>query len=207
MDAFVTVVTPKLVSGNATALSFSSYLGGSGADLGYAIALGSNGDIYVAGYTDSSDFAPGYPEQPSPGPNTFVIELGAISLDGASPFNPASRSPYYLAFAGYLGAFDIGNPVAIALRGTDAGDELYVAGYADSTFTFPPITDNSRRFRFGGQTDAFVVKVSNADLSISFETITAFGGTGSEPDHSGRGRFHPSHCGERGSGHSGGSSG
>ena len=57
-DAFVTVVNTQFVAGKAATLLFSTYLGGSGSDAGYAIALGVRGDIYVAGYTDSRDFAP-----------------------------------------------------------------------------------------------------------------------------------------------------
>ena len=41
---------------SAGALMFSTYLGGSGVDVGNAIALDASGAIYVAGYTYSTDF-------------------------------------------------------------------------------------------------------------------------------------------------------
>src|SRR5439155_23557202 len=50
-DAFVT----KLNS-NGTALVYSTYLGGSGDDFGFGIAVDSGGNAYVAGQPDSQDF-------------------------------------------------------------------------------------------------------------------------------------------------------
>ncbi|MDQ2947923.1 MAG: SBBP repeat-containing protein, partial [Acidobacteriota bacterium] len=76
-DAFVTVVNAQFLAGKAATVLFSTYLGGRGSDEGYAIALGSRGDIYVGGYTNSPDFAPSLPVLPSAGSNTFVVELGA----------------------------------------------------------------------------------------------------------------------------------
>jgi hypothetical protein len=50
-DAFV-----SQVNSSGSGLSYSTYLGGSGADFGQAIALGSSGVAYVAGSTASSNF-------------------------------------------------------------------------------------------------------------------------------------------------------
>ncbi|UCG03866.1 MAG: SBBP repeat-containing protein [Candidatus Heimdallarchaeota archaeon] len=50
-DAFVTKI---VAAGND--LAFSTYLGGSGEDSGHAIAVDTNYDTYVAGYTRSSDY-------------------------------------------------------------------------------------------------------------------------------------------------------
>src|SRR5690606_28461699 len=41
---------------DAQTLQFASYLGGSGNDAGYVLALGPNGNIYVSGGTESADF-------------------------------------------------------------------------------------------------------------------------------------------------------
>jgi hypothetical protein len=46
-----------------SALVYSTYLGGSGGDAGYGIAVDSSGNAYVAGYTDSSDFPTANPLQ------------------------------------------------------------------------------------------------------------------------------------------------
>jgi gliding motility-associated-like protein len=42
--------------GSSVSLSFASYLGGSGEDAGYVLALAPNGDVYVAGGTTSGNF-------------------------------------------------------------------------------------------------------------------------------------------------------
>lgn len=50
-NAFVTKLNPT-----GAALGYSTYLGGSGFDTGYGIAVGPSGAAYVAGYTVSGDF-------------------------------------------------------------------------------------------------------------------------------------------------------
>src|SRR5262249_17913657 len=50
-DAFVAKLNAA-----GTALVYSTYLGGSGSDLAYGIALDSSGNVYVTGNTQSSDF-------------------------------------------------------------------------------------------------------------------------------------------------------
>jgi hypothetical protein len=54
IDAFVSVLNPTL-SGSAS-LTFSTYLGGSSADAANAIAVDSQGFVYVAGITESTNF-------------------------------------------------------------------------------------------------------------------------------------------------------
>jgi arylsulfatase A-like enzyme len=70
-DAFVSSLTP------GGGLACSTYLGGTGADSGNAIAVGPSGAAYVAGSTDSSDFNTGGPlEGNSGGPDAFSSKLG-----------------------------------------------------------------------------------------------------------------------------------
>src|SRR5205814_2650315 len=52
-NAFVTKLNPT-----GSALVYSTYLGGSSSDAGYAIALDPAGHAYVTGGTGSTDFAP-----------------------------------------------------------------------------------------------------------------------------------------------------
>ena len=61
-DAFV-------VKLNATgsALVYSTYLGGSSSDIGNSIAADSGGNVYITGFTDSSDFPTANAIQPTPG--------------------------------------------------------------------------------------------------------------------------------------------
>lgn len=60
VDAFVTKLNPS-----GTGLVYSTYLGGGKADIGYRIALGSDGSAYVVGVTDSAD-----------DPGTTAVEAG-----------------------------------------------------------------------------------------------------------------------------------
>ena len=50
-DAFVTKLNPT-----GTALVYSTYLGGTDSDIGYGIAVDTDGNAYVTGETDSIDF-------------------------------------------------------------------------------------------------------------------------------------------------------
>jgi Beta-propeller repeat len=66
-DAFVTKLSPS-----GSALVYSTYLGGSGADSGYGIAVDSAGNAYVTGLTGSTNF---------PTMNPFQETFGGGSLD------------------------------------------------------------------------------------------------------------------------------
>jgi hypothetical protein len=88
-DAFVTVLNPT-----GSALVMSSYLGGSGYDEGFGIGVDAASNIYVAGFTDSTNFPTLSPMQaanaggtdvfiakvtvpPKPTPGVDVVESGA----------------------------------------------------------------------------------------------------------------------------------
>ena len=50
-DAFLTKLSPT-----GSALVYSTYLGGTGVDQGYGVAVDSSGAVYIAGATDSTNF-------------------------------------------------------------------------------------------------------------------------------------------------------
>ncbi len=71
-DAFVTQLT------STGTLSYSSYLGGSGADAGQGVAVDVYGDVYVAGYTNSTNFpttAGAYQGSNAGGYDAFLAEV------------------------------------------------------------------------------------------------------------------------------------
>ncbi len=76
-DAFVTEI-----SAGGSALIYSTYLGGSGDDVGYGIAVGPSGGTYVTGFTSSTDFPTMNPLQPANGggSNAFVTKIGSLNL-------------------------------------------------------------------------------------------------------------------------------
>src|ERR1019366_4342171 len=72
-DAFVTKFNPT-----GSALVYSTYLGGSGNDYGYGIALDGADNAYVTGNTNSTDFPTLYalmPQYSGPDPTAFVAKL------------------------------------------------------------------------------------------------------------------------------------
>ncbi|MGA8594784.1 MAG: SBBP repeat-containing protein [Bryobacteraceae bacterium] len=144
---------------------FSTYIGGSGLDLPHGIAV--NGDIYVAGFTSSTDFGEGYNRSFTyayGGGNAFVA---AISSNGES-------YSYVTAFGGV----GLNDAYAIAV---DSARAAYVTGITYSadfpTSKYFSQTLNPWQKAFGGDRDAFVVKVDPYGL---FNTgySTYIGGTG-----------------------------
>ena len=90
IDAFLT----KLDS-TGSSLLYSRYIGGSGEDIAYGIAVDSAGNAYVAGTTTSTDFPTASPMQESMRGNrdAFLVKLNA---SGAS-----------YAYSTYLGGSDL----------------------------------------------------------------------------------------------------
>ena len=159
-DAFVTKVNP---SGNA--LDYSTYLGGSGADVGRAIAVDGSGDAFVAGYTFSSNF-PTQNALQSTSPaamnaHAFVTEL-----------NPAGMA---LVFSTYFGGTGQDRAFGIAL---DSQGNIYLAG--DTTSTDFPITANAFQTMYQGQGDAFVSKLTTSTTPLSVVYSTYLGGTAAD---------------------------
>ncbi|PYN03911.1 MAG: hypothetical protein DME07_05000, partial [Candidatus Rokuibacteriota bacterium] len=151
-DAFVTQLNPE-----GSALVYSTYLGGTGSDTGFGIALGAGGNAYVTGGTDSTNF-----------PTT----AGAFTSGGngdafVTKLNSAGAG---LVFSTYLGGTGFDEGLAIAV---DTSGNAYVTGDTDST-DFPT---TAGAFPSGGTGNAFVTKLSSAG-SLSYSTY--LGGNGSD---------------------------
>jgi autotransporter-associated beta strand protein len=73
-EAFVTVV-----NAGGTALLYSTYLGGNKMDLGLGIAVDAAGNVYVIGYTDSTDF-PTTPGAFQSCPGDFVAKFSGLAV-------------------------------------------------------------------------------------------------------------------------------
>jgi hypothetical protein len=86
-------VVMKLSAGG-NALVYGTYLGGSGNDQINAIGLAPNGDVIIAGYTDSHDFpTPGTPA-PSSGPDSagIVVRISGLPSQCTYTVTPSSVS-------------------------------------------------------------------------------------------------------------------
>ena len=156
-DAFVTKLN---LTGSQE--MYSSYLGGSAAQIGASIAVDSGGSAYITGQTDSSDF---------PLMNATQSTLGGGNDAFVTEVNPSGTK---LLFSTYLGGSqdedDGGNYGAIAVDPYGAG--IYVAGNTASGTTPGafPVFPNPGAYQTaygGGSTDAFVAKYTQQSFGIS----------------------------------------
>ena len=142
----------------------STYLGGSGDEVAFALAIAGSGEVYVAGYTNSSNF-----------PNTTG---GAQASNGGVYDAFVARLKADLTSmlqSTYLGGS--GNDWATALDiGPAPSYEVYVAGLTNST-NFPN-TPGGAQASHGGNYDPFVARL-NASLTSNPQS-TYLGGSGGE---------------------------
>jgi len=154
-DAFVTKVNSA-----GSALVYSTYLGGSGEEGGFGIAVDTTGSAYVSGRTRSIDFPTVNPIQPSfaGGIDTFVTKV-----------NSAGSA---LVYSTYLGGSsnDFGSGIAL-----DPSGNAYVTGTTGSS-NFPTV--NPLQSTLSGAFDAFVTKVNAAGSAFVYSTY--LGGSGSD---------------------------
>jgi hypothetical protein len=127
-DAFVTELNPANPS--ATALIYSTYLGGSNTDTASGIAIDTGGAAYVTGQTCSLDFPLSNPLQPTYGGNcdafvSKIIQSGGVSLSPSGLIfaseNVGQQSPAQTVTLtnGANVALAIGS---IVVGGSDSGD-------------------------------------------------------------------------------------
>ena len=154
-DAFVV----KLDSTGARLL-FSTYLGGSGADVGSAISVDGSGNVYVTGETQSSDFPTNGVSPPFGGSHdAFVAKLTA-----------SDSNLVYSTFLGGSGD-DRGQSVAV-----DSSGNAIVVGVTASV-DFPVVNAIQTNFA-GGLYDIFVTKLSPDGATKQFSTY--LGDTGDD---------------------------
>lgn len=133
------------VNETGTVLQYSTLLGGSGDDLGWALALDAAGQVYVTGHTPSTDFptTPGalHPAYLGGFTDAFVAR---INIDGSS-----------LAYATYLGGSesDYGQDLAL-----DGAGNVYVVG--DTTSPDFPTTLGAVDTVYNGGGDGFLVQLA-----------------------------------------------
>ena len=150
-DAFVA----KLNSTGSTLL-YSTYLGGSGADVGRDITVDAYGDAYVTGYTDSADF-------PTANTNHTTLQGGEDAF--VTELAPAGNTALFSTYLGGNGG-DKGNAVVV-----DPSGHIYVTGETTSSTGFPLV--NPYQSTYTGYTDAFVSKFSPSPTAARVARFTA----------------------------------
>jgi hypothetical protein len=147
----------------------STYLGGKGLDVAYALAIHpTTGEVYVAGLTESIDF-----------PNTSG---GAQEVHGGGRWDAfvarLNSNLTQILQSTYLGGKRLDAVFALAVH-PKTGD-VYVAGYTLST-NFPKTAGGAQTGHRGGSEDAFVARL-NKDLTKILQS-TYLGGNNSDIAH------------------------
>lgn len=140
-------------------LTFSTFLGGSEDDRGLSIAVDAEGNSYVAGVTQSSNFPQSSNSPGTGGEDLFVSKL-----------NPSGSALIYSAYLGGSGA-DVTRGLAV-----DAEGNVYVSGGTRST-NFP-VTAGAFQTTLRGPSDAFAFKLNPAGNQLIYSTY--LGGTNEE---------------------------
>jgi len=166
LDAFVAKINPA-----GSALVYSSWLGGQDDEQGYAIAVDTNGNAYVAGevfdYGNTASF---------PLLNPLQALFGGGENDGfLAKINASGSAPVFVTF---LGGSDNDTAFGITL---DASNNVCLTGQTRSTDF--PTTFNAQQPENGGgldfgTADAFVTKISSSGASLLYSTY--FGGSSDE---------------------------
>jgi hypothetical protein len=145
-------------------LVYSTYLGGTGDEIGRSLAIDSAGNVFLVGQTDSTDF-----------PTVNAVQGAPAGGSGADAFvsklNPAGSA---LVYSTYLGGTDHDVAQGVAV---DAVGSAYVVGQTDSS-DFPtvnPILTDAVG------TDAFVFKLNPNGGGPVYATY--FGGSGGDEAH------------------------
>ena len=148
-------------------LVYSTFLGGAGADQGFAIAVDSSGAAYVTGRT---------------GGGTFPTPLGAFDTShnggGDDAFvtklNAAGSALVYSTYLGGSG-LDQGHGIAVDF----AGDAYVIGVTASSSLTtgFPTTVGAFDTTYNGGASDAFVSKLDPTGSTLVYSTFLGGGGT------------------------------
>jgi hypothetical protein len=151
-DAFVTKLNRR-----GSAPVYSTFVGGSGNDVGIGIALSKRGHAYVTGQTLSIDFpsTTGAFQSAKAGfIDAFIAQLDAEGM-----------SLVYSTYLGSSGAFDRTFTTDIAV---DEQGYAYVVGGASSP-TFPT-TGGAFQEHLSGDTDGFVTKLNRRGTGLVYST-------------------------------------
>lgn len=153
-DAFI-----AKVNASGAGLDYCGYIGGSGSDLGTAVAVDRNGNAYLAGSTLSTGAS--FPV--TVGPDlTFNDDSG--EQDGfVAKVNVSGAG---LVYCGYIGGYSNDRVAGIGVDGTG---NAYVTGETlSSRESFPVFRGPDLSYNGEGYTDAFVARVNASGSGLDY---------------------------------------
>jgi hypothetical protein len=163
-DTFVAEMNPT-----GTSLIYSSYLGGSSADLAYAIAIDTAGNAFLTGYTQSTDF----PVTAGAFQSTINAPVAAF----VTKVPPGAKSMVYSTYLG--GSSGVQGKRVCYTCGTsivvDSNGNALVTGLTlDTDFPTTPGAYQTKLASNVGH-DAFVTKLNSSGTGLLYSTL--LGGT------------------------------
>lgn len=154
-------------------LQYSTFIGGITDDFGYGVAVDDNGNIYITGSTDSTN---------------YPIKTGAFQTDKStyndvfiSKLAPNGSGDADLLYSTYLGGTSIDYGMAITV---DVNGNIYVTGYTESRYDFPT-TIGAYQSTGKGLTDVFVSKLAPNGLGSADLVYSTYIGASNEDYGSG----------------------
>jgi hypothetical protein len=150
------------LNATGTALVYSTYIGGSGGEDGFGIAVDTSGNAYVTGRTFSTDYpvTPGAFQTTHGGGGWTDVFVTKLNATGTA-----------LLYSTYIGGIydDEGNGIAV-----DGSGNAYVTGRTSSTNY--PVTPGAFQRTNGGWWDVFVTKLNATGTALVYSTY--LGGSG-----------------------------
>lgn len=142
-------------------LTYSSYFGGTNSDVGNSIALDAAGNMYVAGYTDSSNIPAQGAIQNFGGSNdAFVFKMNAAGTQ--------------ILYATFIGGTGDDRAMGVAV---DAAGSAYACGFTTSS-NFPTFNASQIQAARGGARDGFVLKLNPTGNAFVYNSY--IGGSGND---------------------------
>ncbi len=136
-------------------MTFSTYVGGNGQDEATSVALDPNGNAYLAGWTDSNNFAQTGPAKLRPyagGMDAFIAKFSALGDK--------------LIYCTYLGGSGDDRAFGLAV---DTAGTAYLTGYTTST-NFP-VSSGIVQKSLAGKRNAFVTHLNASGNGLLYSTF------------------------------------
>jgi photosystem II stability/assembly factor-like uncharacterized protein len=160
-DVFVTKLNR-----NGSAIVYTAFVGGAGAECAGGIAVAADGSAHITGYTESSDFPIRNAAQPQFG---GALDAFVTTLD------PTGANLYYSTFLG--GSAFENNPQVGPIGSIAIGADglTYVTGHTLSNDF--PVTEGAAQRTSGGDIDAFVARIKTApSVATTLQYASYLGG-------------------------------